>query len=441
MPANRSQPLKDRIAIVTGASRGAGRGIAVELGAAGATVYRHRAQHARRAGARPTSRSSRCPALAAMPGTIDDTAEEVTARGRPRHRGALRPHRRGRGARRCSSAWSASTAASTCSSTTPGAATRRFDGVFDAPFWEQPLAHWDSMFDRGVRNHLLASRAAAPMLVRAAARPDRHDDVLGPRPLPERQPLLRPREGGDEPPRVRRWPRSCGRTASRRSRVSPGWMRTELVLAGHKTDEAHWQERPALARTESPRYLGRAVAALAADPNVLAQERRVHASATSRASTASPTSTAGSPPPSSSTFEPAPPQRSARVPRRAYRLSASTVRSNKVMRSASTRMRKSSNALARSGQLAAHALEVPAREREEIAGPSADTVADARRRKKPISPMTVCVMMRRTRTRSPLPSVISTTRLPAATDRWCRRARPHDRGFPIRQRPSAPDRR
>ena len=51
--------------------------------------------------------------------------------------------------------------------------------------------------------------------------------------------------------------------------VSPGWMRTELILAGHRTDEAHWRERPALARTESPRYLGRAVVALAADPRIL----------------------------------------------------------------------------------------------------------------------------------------------------------------------------
>ena len=51
--------------------------------------------------------------------------------------------------------------------------------------------------------------------------------------------------------------------------VSPGWMRTEWVLAGHQTDEAHWQERPALAATESPRYLGRAVAALAGDLQVL----------------------------------------------------------------------------------------------------------------------------------------------------------------------------
>ena len=44
--------------------------------------------------------------------------------------------------------------------------------------------------------------------------------------------------------------------------VSPGWMRTEFVLAGHRADEANWQQSPELARTESPRYLGRAVANL-----------------------------------------------------------------------------------------------------------------------------------------------------------------------------------
>ena len=40
--------------------------------------------------------------------------------------------------------------------------------------------------------------------------------------------------------------------------LSPGWMRTEFVLAGHHADESNWQQQPALARTESPRYLGRA---------------------------------------------------------------------------------------------------------------------------------------------------------------------------------------
>ena len=57
--------------------------------------------------------------------------------------------------------------------------------------------------------------------------------------------------------------------------VSPGWMRTEFVLAGHHTDEDHWRERPELAGTESPRYVGRAVVALAADPAVMARSGRV----------------------------------------------------------------------------------------------------------------------------------------------------------------------
>ena len=48
------------------------------------------------------------------------------------------------------------------------------------------------------------------------------------------------------------------------------------ATTGHDTDEAHWQERPSLARTESPRYLGRAVAALAVDPAVLDKSGAVH---------------------------------------------------------------------------------------------------------------------------------------------------------------------
>ncbi len=51
--------------------------------------------------------------------------------------------------------------------------------------------------------------------------------------------------------------------------VAPGWMRTELVLAGFQADERTSQQHPALARTESPRYLGREVVALAADPDVM----------------------------------------------------------------------------------------------------------------------------------------------------------------------------
>lgn len=64
-----SQPLRDKVALVAGATRGAGRGIAVELGAAGATVYvtgrstrNHRSEYDR-------------------PETIEDTADLVTAVG------------------------------------------------------------------------------------------------------------------------------------------------------------------------------------------------------------------------------------------------------------------------------------------------------------------------------------------------------------------------
>jgi NAD(P)-dependent dehydrogenase (short-subunit alcohol dehydrogenase family) len=61
--------LKDRVALVTGASRGGGKGIALVLGEEGATVY-------------VTGRSVRGqPTTLDRPGTIDDTAEELTARG------------------------------------------------------------------------------------------------------------------------------------------------------------------------------------------------------------------------------------------------------------------------------------------------------------------------------------------------------------------------
>src|SRR5207247_7088877 len=61
--------LQGKVAIVTGASRGAGRGIALALGEAGATVY-------------VTGRSVRGEATTEnLPGTIEETAETVTARG------------------------------------------------------------------------------------------------------------------------------------------------------------------------------------------------------------------------------------------------------------------------------------------------------------------------------------------------------------------------
>ncbi|MBT2323990.1 SDR family oxidoreductase [Variovorax paradoxus] len=265
--------LKGCVAVVTGASRGAGRGIAQELGAAGATVY----VTGRSTRDRPADSYGEILALSgldAVPGSIDATADEVTAAG-------------GRGiAVRCdhtredevaqlfarvqrdegkldllvNNAWGGH---------------ESFNGVFDAPFWEHPLAQWDAMFDRGLRNHLLASRFAAPMMV------GRRQGLIVTTTFWDRDRYLRGNLFYDLA-KAAMSRLAFGMAEELRPHgvaslaVSPGWMRTELVLAGHKTDEAHWTERPALARTESPRYLGRAVAALAADPQVLDKSGAVH---------------------------------------------------------------------------------------------------------------------------------------------------------------------
>lgn len=269
---NTNRPLKDCIAVVTGASRGAGRGIAMELGAAGATVY----VTGRSTRAQPADTYGQLLALSdlpAVPGSIDDTADEVTRMG---GRGiAVRcdhtheddvkalfaqvEREAGRIDLLVNNAWGGH---------------ETFTGVFDAPFWEHPLANWDSMFDRGVRNHLVASRSAAPLMVRqkhglivTTTFWDRGHYMKGNLFYDlAKASMTRLAFGMAEELK----PHGVASVA-----VSPGWMRTEFVLAGHKTDEAHWQERPALASTESPRYLGRAVAALAGDPQVMARTGEV----------------------------------------------------------------------------------------------------------------------------------------------------------------------
>ena len=76
------QPLRNQVAVVAGATRGAGRGIARMLGSAGTTVY-------------CTGRSVRGrPATPGRPETIKETASLVTAEGRPGHRRTHGPHGR-----------------------------------------------------------------------------------------------------------------------------------------------------------------------------------------------------------------------------------------------------------------------------------------------------------------------------------------------------------
>ncbi len=264
--------LQQCIAVVTGASRGAGRGCAVELGAAGATVYV--TGRSRRAQAAPGYEQILTMSnLTRLPGSIDETAEEVTRAGgrgiavacdhtdeaqvEALFRRVLHEH--GSLDLLVNNAWGGH---------------ETFDGVFQASFWERPMVHWDAMFDRGVRNHLLASRLAAPTFVRQGRGLivtttfwDRDKYMQG-NLFYDLAKAAMTRLAFGMAQELR--PHGVASVA-----VSPGWMRTEFVLAGHQTDEAHWHERPALARTESPRYLGRAVVALAGDPQILERSGQV----------------------------------------------------------------------------------------------------------------------------------------------------------------------
>lgn len=268
-----SRPLTGRVAVVTGASRGGGRGIAVELGAAGATVY-VTARSTRAAAAPGYDAILALSGLERLPGTIEDTADEVSAAG-----GRGVPVRCDHGDETQVAALFAQVEAEQgrldLLVNNAWGGHESFDGVFDAPFWRHPLAHWEAMFTHGVRHHLVTSRVAAPWLVRQrrglvvtttfwdrgrVLRGNLYYDLA-------KAALVRFAQGLAEELR----PHGVASLA-----VSPGWMRTEFVLTGHRTDEAHWHERPALARTESPRYLGRAVAALAADAGVMAKSGGVH---------------------------------------------------------------------------------------------------------------------------------------------------------------------
>lgn len=266
------RPLRDKIAVVTGASRGAGRGIALELGALGATVY-VTGRSTREEPAGSYQKILALSELASLPGTIDDTADEVTARG-GRGIAARCDHTREEDVAQLFERVQREHGHIDLLVNNAWGGHETFDGVFDAPFWKHSLQHWDSMFDRGVRNHLLASRFAAPRMV------ERGSGLIVTTTFWDRDRYMRGNLFYDLA-KATMSRLAFGMAEELRPHgvtslaVAPGWMRTELVLAGHHTDEEHWQERPALARTESPRYLGRAVARLAGDPSVIEKSGKV----------------------------------------------------------------------------------------------------------------------------------------------------------------------
>jgi NAD(P)-dependent dehydrogenase (short-subunit alcohol dehydrogenase family) len=241
--------LKGKVVVVTGASRGAGRGIALVLGSEAATVY-------------VTGRSSRNSRTTEdLPGCVEDTAEAVTIRG-----GVGIP--------------------AVCDHTDDGAVEALFERVrqekgcidilvnnvwggyeqhgvahFNLPFWELPTRHWDGMFTAGVRAHLIATRFALPLML------PRKSGLIVATTAWDREKYLGNLYYDAAKAAVNRMVFGLG--CELRSRgiaalaLAPGFMRTERVL------QAHAQTPFDLSGTESPEYAGRAVAALATDPNVM----------------------------------------------------------------------------------------------------------------------------------------------------------------------------
>ncbi|MFC8509624.1 SDR family oxidoreductase [Streptomyces sp. NPDC057411] len=254
-----TKPLAGRIALVAGATRGAGRGIAVQLGAAGATVY-------------VTGRTTRerLSEVGRATETIEETAELVTAAG---GRGIAVPtdhlepeqvralveridREQGRLDVLVNDVWGGEHLV-----------------TFGRKTWETDLAGGLRMLELGVKTHAITSHAALPLLTRNPGglvvevtdgtrayngtryRENLFYDLAKNAPIRMAFGLARELE-------------EYGGTAVS---VTPGWLRSEQMLAGFGVTEENWREAaekiPDFAVAESPVYVGRAVAALAADPD------------------------------------------------------------------------------------------------------------------------------------------------------------------------------
>jgi NAD(P)-dependent dehydrogenase (short-subunit alcohol dehydrogenase family) len=240
--------LVGQVALVTGASRGVGRGVALALGEAGATVY-------------VTGRSSRgTERTEGLPGTIEDTAEAVTDRG-------------GVGiAIRCDHFVDAEVEALFERIGAEGGGLdllvnnawagyqRGEDAPFDATFWKQPIWRWD-LFADSLRGQFVAARLAARTMTER-----RRGLIVNVGFTDHEVPLGNVaydvvKHSSD------RMVVSMARELARRDvwavALHPGFVRTERV-------EAAWDllgDGPAQV-VHTPEYVGRAVACLLADPDL-----------------------------------------------------------------------------------------------------------------------------------------------------------------------------
>ena len=267
------RPLAGKVALVAGATRGAGRAIAVELARAGAFVY-------------ATGRSSRAtgPSEIARPETIDDTGDLIAAAGgagaalRVDH---LEPQQVADLVRRID------------------AEHGRLDVLvndifggdryaqFDKPLWEHDLDGGLRMLRMGIDTHLVTSAKALPLMLRAGTGlviemtdGTAEYNAAFRRGVGFFYDMVKAAVGRI----VLGLTAELEQTGITALGVTPGWLRSEHMLEQFGVTEQNWRDAAVgeLAHfciSESPTYVARGIAALAADPDLSRYSGRVLTSA------------------------------------------------------------------------------------------------------------------------------------------------------------------
>lgn len=273
--------LTGRVALVAGATRGVGRGAALALGEAGATVYcTGRSTQANRL---PRGRSRKVSPFdhARRPETVEETAEMVTTRG-GKGVAAVLDHTDTKKvekliARIRKEQGQLHIVVNDISETIPQ--------DLGKTFWNLNLENGFANLRNAIHTHIITSHFAAPLLMASAAK--------------SQQPGLIVEIGDGDSYTYRghlfydlvkttviRLAFAMGREMRRKNvaaiALTPGFLRSEAMLEHFGVTEANWQDavkkEPDYATSETPLFAGRAIAALAADPRLMKKSGRVFSS-------------------------------------------------------------------------------------------------------------------------------------------------------------------